>query len=433
MYQFSGFTTSTAFTSNVPGQVSTLGELSKSAATYTREMGIYGDVAYPEVRLLSFQSKEDGEEVELHPTRKALILELSQWLVTQSIAGSLSDNEEQCRLAIIAEFSDRLTLTTVNPMVNSGIYWLPSSIVFTIDDGEDNNCKVWFSDPAFRAQYDGYEIFVVDPIDNLDDFHTAPSIIVPMIKAIKVSDITQRVEALAGDKPYTLLQAREFDWVDKNDPENKHPVPWSVIIYGAAGINDDLIKIALQDHILANSTYTREEWEVVFPDIFLPTEFYLAPLWYRYSLPEGMMASGLYSPTVLQREVIPYALAVMPGYDQAHLENQVSVVSSVYKSIAFLACGHPRNRNGIQNFLEMWPEYANISTTHIDFNRLSPSTQNFIATLISLFSVAEKMDEFSDIPNGMTRVMRDEKWYLSRTFEQVQYLVPWKSNNIPAP
>lgn len=428
MYTLSGFVTSTTFNNNTPGVVSPICELAQRSTTFTRELGIYGLPQYSSVRLMTFESKEDDVEVAVNPTRTELLLELSQWLVERSIAGTLSDDEEVCRLAIVAEFGDRLTVDDVGAMVQSGIYWMPSSLTFQLVAGGANNIRLWFSDAALRAQYDGYAHLVVSPIDDLDLFHSSPATIIPIIADIKFSDLTTRVDTAAGGKPYTILWSREYDWVDKNDPDNRRPVPWSVIVYGQAGINEDLIKISLQDYILANSSYTREEWEVVFPDIFLPTEFYIVPFWNQYSLPEGLQLSGLYSPVVKHSEVIPYALIAMPGYTEEHLSDFICTTTNPWKSVAFMACGHPRNRNGIQDFRLMWPEYAAIGTMHQDFNRMSPSTQNFIALLMRMFMLSESMDPFSDIPEGMSKVERNSIWFLSTTYENVQYLVPWKSN-----
>ena len=430
MFIMNGFLSMAAFVNNTPGVVAAFGELSKIESTYTREMGIYSNTASPGITLHTFESKQDGVETPLNPTISDYILAMGHWMSNRSVSGAFSDDEESCRLQLMAQFGSTVDIQAVGTMTQSGIYWMPASVSFSFKNAENDNYKVWLSNAAFKAQYDGYIHLVVDPIDNIDRFHAAPSVIVPEIKAIRTPDITTRAKVVAGDKPYTTLFSKDYDWVDKNDPDNKWPVTWSIVIHGQAGINEDLIKVSLQDHILANSQFGRDEWEKIFPDIFLPTEFYLAPIWFRKSIPEGVASTGMYSPSIKYNEMISYGLKAMVGYPEAHLAEFLVASSSTYKSLGFLACGHPRNRNGIKDFTTMWEQYCNISTTHGDFSRLSPPTQGFIALLVRLFKTASEMDEFTDIPEGMTRLKRGEVWYLSASYEKVQYLVPWLSNNI---
>jgi hypothetical protein len=430
MFIMNGFISLAAFINNTPGVVSAFGELSKIEATYTREMGIYSNTSSPGVTLHTFESKLDGVETPLNPTISDYILSMGSWLATRSVAGAFSDDEESCRLQLLAEFGSVLDFKGLGTMTQSGIFWMPAWVSFSYKDVADDTYKVWLSNAAFKAQYDGYIHLVVDPIDDIDMFHRAPSVIVPVIKGIRTPDITSRAKVIAGDKPYTTLFSKDYDWVDKNDPDNKWPVTWSVVIHGNAGINEDLIKISLQNHILSKSKFSRDEWEKIFPDIFLPTEFYLSPNWYRTAIPEGVVRRGMYSPSIKFKEMIPYSLKTMVGYPEEHLKEFLVVASSTYMSVGFLACGHPRNRNGVKDFSTMWPEYCNISTSNLDFNRLSPSTQGFIALLIRMFHTASTMDEFTDVPEGMTRIKRGEVWYLSASYEKVQYLVPWNSNGL---
>ena len=113
----------------------------------------------------------------------------------------------------------------------------------------------------------------------------------------------------------------------------------------------------------------------------------------------------------------------MPGYNATCIRNNIRAVSTTVKSVMMLALGNDKNRLAKPTWSEQWPGYAAISTTHIDFDNLDPTTQQFIYLLNSMLVAAENLTDYSDLPVGMNRVERDNKLYLSATFKDCQYLM----------
>jgi hypothetical protein len=430
MYAMNGFITIGAFANNTPGVTSPIGEISNAASSYSRELGFYSSVTTPDVKLVSFSSLNDGTKIAVAPTYVDPVLLMAQWLYNRSLDGSLSDDREDCRQSLITQFGTTLEIVRVGNMVSNGTYWLPEQISITVKSQPNNLIKLWFSDAAFKSQYDLFEIVVVPPHTPVDDFHGSRASVLTLVSEISVTKMNKKVDLAIGNFPPTDVVSEDYDWVDKNDPGVTRAVPWVVLVYGNAGNNADVIREAIITHVLANSVQPRTEWEKIFPDLFLPNEFYITPLWDRFSLPQQQTVAGIYSPTVGYSEIANYALSTFVDTPWAHARDNLTTSTANYKSLLFISVGNPRNRDGIFNFQTLWPKYAAINVMSTDFNRIPPATQEFIVKLQNMFIQAESLTEYSTVPSGFTRVKRGINWYLAMNHQKMQYLMSFKSNPI---
>ena len=431
MYNLRAFVTIPALVNNQPDVDSPLGELSATAKTYSREVGIYKTQDHPNTILHSFHSAVDGTLTKVDPMIVASVLDVAEFLYNRAIDGTLSDDKAACQQLLLAQFGGTVQFNLVGRMVTNGTYWLPETLTVALVAQGENEIKLWFADAAFRSQYDHYEIVVVPPVVPLDDLHGQRAVVLTLLSQITVSGHVTKVNQLIAQDPQTYLISHEYDWVDKNDPSIKKATPWTVIVYGVGGNNDDVIREALVNYILANSQFPRSEWEKIYPDLFLPLEFYMTPLWDRYSLTNMLTVAGVYSPTVPWREVMRYALGTFYNQTFQHCSEYVATTQSTYKSLSLVAVGNSRNRNGIFGLETLWPQYAAISTQHGDFGRMSPETQQFSLMLTQALVHAEELTPTSAIPEGYSRVKRGEFWYLAKTFNKVLYLFWLKYNDFP--
>lgn len=430
MYAMHGFITIGAFANNTPGVISPIGEISSSSSSYSRELGFYSSATTPDVKLVSFSSLNNGTKTAAAPAYTDPVLTMAQWLYNRSIDGTLSDDREECRQLLITQFGTVLDFARVGNMVSNGTYWMPDQVAVTVKSQPDNLLKIWFSDPAFNSQYDLYELVVVPPHTPVDDFHGSRSAVLSLISGITVTKMAKATDAVVGDKPPTHVISEDYDWVDKNDPAITRPVPWIVLVYGNAGNNADLLREAIISYVMGNTVQARSEWEKIFPDLFLPNEFYITPLWDRYSLPQQQTIAGIYSPTLSYADVINYAMSTFVDTPWQHAKDHVAVSTATYKSLLFLSVGNPRNRDNVFDFGKLWPYYAAISSMSTDFNRIPPITQEFIIKLQTMLMHAETMTQFTTVPSGFSRVKRGINWYLVMNYQKMQYLMSLKSNPI---
>lgn len=434
MKTLSAFMSMSAINNNVPGMTSPIGELSRESGTFAKEVGLYGKPDYPDVRLHSFDCRDDDTMVPLAPAYVTAILALGQWMYTRAITGNFNADKDSCQQKINADFSSTIEIQSIGSMRTNGNYWLPEFLFFKVlGQPDDNVMRIWFSDPAFQAQCDVYEIVVIPVVESLDDLHKDRLTVQNLLSNVTVTGMLEKAAVLTAGYPETYLPAKNYDWVDRNDPTVRYPTPWTVAIYGAAGNNPDVIRQALVDYILENSSYPREDWELIYPDLFRPTEFYIAPIWDRYSLPNQVITAGMFSPTIPYRHMMDYVKQLVAGVTDEFLVENMTAVSLNYKGLMFMSVGNPHNRYDAFRFDELWPKYINLSTMHADFDRIPPNTKTFILFLINLVHLAEEATEYSKLPVGISRMERDGIAYLAASHDDVMYLVAIRNNELVIP
>lgn len=432
MLLINSFGTIHPWVSNVKGVVAPVGEPSPKALTFSREIGTITKPAYDNITLLVMDSKRDGTYAPADIRATDRLLEISAYLYQQSIQGSLSEDLSFTTAMLSAQFGAVANFVAVGKMISTGSYWFPESLTISFRDlDEDNVVRIWYSDEAFRTQCDVYEILVIAPVDNVNLLHGQRAAVFSLLDSMTPDHYTTRIQQLTQDRSQTTLVSRTFDWTDPVDPTITKVSYFTAIIYGGAGNNEDLIREAFINYLLNNSTHTREEWELIYPDLFKPLEFFITPIWDRYSLSNQLTYAGVYSPTLPLRDVLGYGNATFYQQPPAHIEEWLAVTGSIYKSLPFVSVGNWKNRRNLFGFEQLWPQYAAISTTSFDFNRMSPETQQFVMHLVEHLKHAEEITLTSDIPSGYTLIKRGDGYYLSKTFDNVVYLVWAKFNQFP--
>lgn len=454
-FSLKGFVSIGAFADNDRYETAPLGELSLNSATYAKDRALYtttsaGEISPTSIELAVFSSRTISNPTYVVPVPyQEMLLAMAAWVHAQAIGGIFTNNAESCRQAVMAEFNGKITDAIVGPMIQQDLVWLPASLTFYINpaglgatwtaeeevDLERSRVKLWFADTAFSTEYDEYAIEFLAPVanDRLDDFFLLAEQVKTQVALRSMEQTMILIHALKDNKPETKIRTINFLYHDPLVNDWTLATNWSFVIYGIAGDNIDTIKEQLSAWILANSTHTREEWAVIFPDIFTSTEFIITPMWSQFSVPNETLQDGVYSPTVNVMNALSTARRSCVGtaYTQAHIDAVVAVVGCPYKSIALLIAGGPENRDGIDRFEEVWPDYMAVFTSSMDFNRMQPATQEWVTLLHSMLLTAENMTDFSDLPQSpypMTRLRRtnaagETYMYVVANYDNTQYLV----------
>lgn len=430
MYTLHAFATRDEFIDNGTLKISPIGELSTEAETYALDKGIHTLPNIPSTTLFSFKSLRDGAEVEVPVPALQNSIELSQWLFNKCLDNTFVANNNIVNQGIQAEYRNRLDRIKIGRVIgdNQNRY-MPEFIEFSIKGlNEDNRIKIWFVDSSFRQQYPYHDIVVIPAIDNLDDFFGD----VDLVLATKVDELLPKIHDkanhLKGKSPYTKILTFNYEWYNPSNTEQRKVFPWTVLIYGGINSNLDLIKDAIVKHVLAHSTYERNRWEKIFPDLFVPSEYIIAPLWTRYSVPNKSIVAGMFSPTIKYAEIPEFTKKVFGAYTEAHLNQNLEISSSLYKSLALFICGHPQNRLAPISFYEKWPEYALMRSVSDDFNRFSLDTQMFVKSLTELLKWADESTPNTELPEHMTRMQRGDIYYVAITIDRVQYIAVMRWN-----
>ena len=424
-----GFVTIQALLSNVPGTISAIGELSTWSATYTKERGEYTNPDIDGYRLISARSQDDTlGEVEVDQSLVNQTIEVVKAAFAYAVSHLRPYVSEDYKDTLLADFNGRVTNINFGPYVDNGTLALPEWLSWESLEHPDNFVKVWLSDAAFADQYDEYQMTVVPPLDNLDDFFLPPGTVKTLIEARSMTRMMELVQEAKENNPETYIRTYSFNYVSSVIGSTSIPTYWNVLIYGVAGDNVDAIKDALIDYVLANSTHTRTEWEAILPDLFKRTEFIVLPRWDLYSIPNMAIQAGLYSSMTDPVEAIEFAQREASFYTASHVQQNLTVIPYPYKAITVYIVNGITNVAGKEKITELFGDYIPVPSTSLDFNRMQDTTRQWSMLISEMLIVAEKMTAFTSVPKTMRKIQRSGKLYLAAMFDNVNYLMSAKSN-----
>lgn len=430
MFIVKSFCTNDTMVNNNPGVTANFGELSTQSLTYSTEIGIYGISTQPAMSLYTFSVSNASASVSLPDQVRDQMIAVAAYVYSQmGSSGGLSS--AQFATLIINRFASSITDVLCGDIVSSGTLTVPAWVSFSftnISTLGDNFIKIWFSDNAFKAQYDEFKIVVIPPITVIDDFFKSATTVSNKLSAVTTTDYIAAFQTARGDHPETFQVSLPFNYVDPLNSANKISTNWGALVYGAAGNNPDAISDAIINFVLAHSTHARADWVSIFPDIFKRTEFTLIPLWDQYAIPNRTVQAGLYSPVVKLSRAATVFKTIANTYPPAHIDLYLEVFSHPYKSLQIVSCGGPDNRNNYFTLESVYSDYINVQTTGSDFARMTQDTQNWIIQLNQLLLVAETMTPYTSLPNGVTKVTRNNKLYATMRLNNIVYFVLAKSS-----
>lgn len=427
MYTLKGFFTYDSMISNQLNNVSRFGELSQNSLSYSKDKLIYADGAIaPETSLVVFHTFRDAARIEVPLLISNNALSIGGWLLERATAGQIPVDGYLLRQQLNAEFATTAGSFEVGAVLDNFGTKMPEWIRYVDSTtGEANIITIWLSDESFSNQYDSFSIEVVTPLDNLNDFFKDPILVKQALSLYDLVEKTDEVQSKRGQYPFTLIKTFKYDYVNPTNHDDLTPSYWIVIIYGQAGNNPDLIREAIVAKVLAGSTHTRDEWAAILPDLFRTTEFIFTPLWLQYSIPNHEFQAGIYSPTIDPRENLALfkRTARGSGYSPLYVENRYELTTNIYKSIAMGVIGNPDNRDGITQFSDKFPDYILSTNNTPDFNRMSAITAEWCNLFGRLLLAAETMTQYTAVPVGLSRIIRDGIVYASGFYKNVNYLV----------
>lgn len=422
MKHLKGFITISDLVDNSVTTTSAVGELSATSANYRPDNRQYVSTAVAGIRLHLFSTKNsDGSTYTL--SKPDLlgegIIEFASYINSGAKAGRFTINPEVFNNAVRSERPDIAATMTIGPMVSSIQGHFYPSWVKWIADGIE--IRIWFADSAFRNQYDEFTIIPISPVEELNDLHRPYS----EISELLVEDTKRQIaiaNQISADSPYTSLQPFTVQWYDKQGTAIKD-LTWLVAIYGIGGNNPDSISKALREYILANSSFSEVEWFDVHPKLFRPTEFVIVPMWHRESISSNSSQPGIYSPSVNVQEMLTLSAPALQNYEQAHIDAHLEFTANLYKSLAMTAIGGEGNADGIVDLSARFPDYMLVATTSLDFNKVSPFTQDWMLLMHRQLIEAENANEFSQLDADFSRLKRDGVDFIVSTYDGVNYLV----------
>lgn len=433
-----GFLRIANLANNKVGQVAVLGELSERALSSSIEHNYHtAPGAFPGIEYATFHNRGHIDNPVPPPPLYGEVyhvLEIGFWMYQQALAGYFTENRQVFLQAISVTFPDKIGKIDCGKMISNGELWLPEWVSWQRLNNDGNGTvtlglpvKVWLADASLRRQFPDYDIAILTPLARLDDFFLPKEDVKAKLAERGYAKMFSDLAELTAAAPYTVSVAQEYDWVDRIDRDYKLNTVWVVGVWGEAGKSPDVIREELVDYILKHSNHPRSDWEEILPELFISTEFIIVPNWDQYAIENQTVQAGLYSPQLKVSEGLALAKRGIPQYTLEHLTQYTRYMTHPYRSLGFVVCGGPRNIDRVMDFYEKFQDYLSLPSTHDDFDRISPRTQQWMLQFATGLLAAESLNDDSELPKGFARVRRNNILYLGFTYEKISYLIVTKT------
>lgn len=431
MYELKGFAAIESLISNVTGVTAPIGELSTFSATFSKDRKIYPSSTNNYITLHTFSSASSLTGTVSPPTELITLGHtILDWIYARQTASIVTETKQQFLIALTSAFSAECTGFVCGELVNAfNGKQFPEWISYASRDynTEANLTTIWLSDQSFRQKYDNYEIVTVAPIASVDTFFSSASVVLSSVNSVTHVDRFNAITSARADHPETVLVGVSFNWVDPINPANLINTNWSVLVYGSNGNDSDVIRSAIAQHLLDNSTHTEAQWRVIFPDIFKRTEFLFFPRWHNYAIENMVLQSGIYSPVAYATKEVDYLKSVLVDYSPTFVDDHASIIPNPYKCLALSVIGGYDNREGLFDITQVYPDILNVSTTSVDYNRMSTATQGMLGHLSEMILIAESLTQYSDIPVGYRKIVRYGILFITTRYMNIEFLVASKA------
>lgn len=430
MYELKGFVSMPRLTDNRPDKTAVFGELTTQSKTFTRDIREYAKTAYPDVTLHVFKCV-DEMQVSVEPTSVFIdqLLALGQWLQNQYLSKLVPTNANQPAFAksITDEFSYisavqfGTILTGAGPDLN-----LPDYVQFKmIDTTRQYQVTLWLSDAAFQSQYPDYTIFMIPPVDQLDQLTLGKVAVNNAITALPASRLINQIQNIKQHHPETALVSYELIWHDPSDTNAVLKTTWTAVCYGQQATDTDAIKEAIRVYIDQHSEDTR--WASIYPDLYSENEFVFIPNWSGLAVQPNAMKVGLYQSFTNVGQMFKLLNRYLPaGYnqtDETYITNNLYIGNAFYRTLMFGALGNPNNANQQIDIAKKFPDYMAVDTQDTDFARMSKATQQWVYKLNQALDVAFKYNPTDILSVDFVRTIRKDMHFISFTFEGFSYLI----------
>jgi hypothetical protein len=335
------------------------------------------------------------------------------------------------RNTIVTAHNSTVSGFSFGSFVSNGVMALPEWMSWIDTVNNNDEIKIWLSDTAFKEQYDEYEIEVVPPVSDLNVLFGFYEPAVTALALNTAVNIYEKIELVKNNNPETSIRILPFEYSNTTNPTQKIMTDWTVVIYGKAGDHIDAIKETIASYVTTHSARPLVDWEVILPELFRRSEFIVVPLWHKKSIPNLTVLSSLYSSIIKYSDIVSFLQTMYPltVYPNDYIHDSVSILPYDYKGISLAVIPGMSNITGRRNLSELFPDYIAVSTSSLDFARMSLKTQTFSILLGSLLVSAESVVNNTSLPGNFRRITRDGKKYISTVYDNINYMVAVASNS----
>lgn len=410
---------------NQSNSISPIGELSPLSRTYEpTDLSSYYDQSSDMVmQTFKCYNEATGEKVVLTPAQQASIFDMvkdSKNGITQATIPS-----PELTAAVMEERytplipTERLTDIYVGELITSNNVTMPNKYQWTING--NYSIKLWVSDTRFQDEYEHYTLSIIPPVADITAFNANIQIANRALNETTITKMLERANEVKALYPYTTLAAITVNY---HSPYVTIPIPttWMIVVYGNRGNHVDAFKDEIINYLLTNSTITEDIWSNYFPDLFKRKEFIIHPNWTDIAIPSGPSVRGVNNTIQNLSHSLNEFITSTGFLPVSHVSSNLVNMPFSYKWYVLNIVHGLYNTIGTDALRDIIPDYIPVPTSHIDFNRMTETTQQWVMFMTDLIMQAETMHSFTPVKKANIVTRQGVKYY-SSLFSDVNHLV----------
>jgi hypothetical protein len=427
MITVKGFLTSPQTYDNNDNQTAVFGELTQYSSTFAKDYKTYtsSDGKY---QFCVFSSINGMNKAPTRIDHMPLVHEIGAWCYDQGTVTNPTVTKQQFAQQMLNRFGGQIQNTLCDDLIADNLRRMPRWISFDIVENQDTyQYRVWLATEDFQNSYDEFEIQVVPPVPNVDLLFQPYADLLTELRRNDMAVIHERMNAIRGRFPETLVRTVIIELIDKTNPQNRSQIPWTVLIYGPYGDSVDNIKDAIRKYIFDYSSNTESDWRILMPDLFNSTCFYIIPRWDKYAIQPRMSMPGLYSPVVNSVENFAFVKDKTQNYiPSQHLTDNLEVTAHRYKDIALNIIGSDFNRLNLFKFTDYFKDYLIEAPKDEDFNRQDTATKDINNLFTNMLKTIDNYNINSTLPQTMRIVNKHGQNFVVALYSNVEYYMLMK-------
>ncbi len=431
MNVINGFVTKADRINNNKGVVNRFFALSPIALTYAKDYSEYQNATFPLNTLYTFTAlDEQGNELILPVEDVYKLMTVVETALAAIASSPLPYNKQLINQAVLVAHPSFLQDFTYGTIYSDQFERNPDWVSFkAILSTGLTDVRLWLMNEVFLTQYPGYEIVVIPPVDNVDLLLGNYADVKVLIENTPVQTLQDKTQDAIGNYPATKTRVLTFKLYNRQNPSQYTNVDWYLAIYGQAGDNVDAQKDAILDYLTQHSTRPVTDWQQVFPEIFKRTEFIFYPRWDAVAIENSNTDARIYQSIFSPKTMVDYVVSRNPhGQLEPEVMGKLEALPFDFKCVIAGVMPGETNTQDIDSLSKVVPDYLPLSTSELDFGRMSVETQQWVNRIVGALAAAETVTAFSTLMMPYRRVFRSDKLYISFTWKNVNYLVDARAN-----
>lgn len=432
MKSLQGFVNINRFFDQTYGNVATIGELSSWSRTYRKDNSTYIHPAFPGMAVLPFHyvNLSTDERLSLNEEEVEEVLKVVTTLIAHSESHVRPFDEQNFKDYMSAMLTGVIYNSQYGEWVNNDTTTLPDWYSWTSARDPEFEVKIWLADSSFKEQYELYEITVVPPVENIDDLMGTYTSAMQKVNEMSFSKFSARLQEAKGEYAETVISTIPFKFHNRDNLEIFSLVDFGLLIYGQAGDNIDAKKDAIIEYIEDNSSHSLAEWEVVLPELFKRTEFFILPRWDIKSIPNLSYESSFYGTMISPHDQIAIAKELVTHLDTAWVDDNILSFVSTFRHVSLVTINGNNNSEGKERLEDLYPDYIPIPSTHPDFTRLSMETRDWMLKLDKGLQLAEEATTYTSLPIGYRKTKHGDVLYIAFNIDSVNFKIASGRNQV---